>query len=104
MTKSPSRLNFDQVEELRKGALLSINQMVDLLHVSRVTYFRWRRGEGMDPLNQELAPKRLLPLSTLFIEGDGEKKWPFPGVADMSSQRRFEVLKEAIAKFESNPQ
>lgn len=85
-------LDFTKVEALRKHMLLTVQDMSELLGVSRMTYYGWMRGKPMRKSNDVIVRtmlKRLLAIMT-------EHSWPMPEVIAADQKQRKERLLELL--------
>lgn len=90
MTKTA--IDFTKVEALRKHMLLTVQDMAELLGVSRMTYYGWMRGKPMRKTNDLLVRsmlKRLLAIMT-------EHSWPMPEVIASDQKQRKERLLQLL--------
>lgn len=91
-TPMTNPLDFTKVEALRRHMLLTIQDMAELLGVSRMTYYGWVQGKPMRKSNQVSVRqmlKRLLAVMT-------EHGWPMPEVIAADQKRRKERLIELL--------
>jgi DNA-binding transcriptional regulator YiaG len=85
-------LDFTKVEALRKHMLLTVQDMSELLGVTRMTYYGWMQGKPMRKTNQANVRhmlKRLLSVMT-------DHGWPMPEVIAADQKRRKERLIELL--------
>lgn len=85
-------LDFGKVEALRKHMLITVQQLSELLGVSRMTYYGWLKGKNIRAHNDFKVRRILKQLLTIMHEHE----WPTPNVIGISSKERFEKLKELI--------
>lgn len=91
-TPMTNPLDFTKVEALRKHMLLTVQDMSELLGVSRMTYYGWVQGKPMRKSNQVSVRqmlKRLLAVMT-------DHGWPMPEVIAADQKRRKERLIELL--------
>jgi DNA-binding XRE family transcriptional regulator len=87
MTNKPS-LDFTKVEALRRHMLLTIQNMSQLLGVSRTTYYSWMNGKAIRKSNDEtvrIMLRRLLSIMT-------DHNWPTPEVIASDQKHRMARL------------
>jgi len=87
MTNKPS-LDFTKVEALRRHMLLTIQNMSQLLGVSRTTYYSWMNGKAIRKSNDEtvrIMLRRLLSIMT-------DHNWPTPEVIASDQKNRMARL------------
>jgi transcriptional regulator with XRE-family HTH domain len=59
---TPKPIDFSQVEALRKHMLLTVNDICELLGVTRMTYYSWLKGTKLKKKNAEKVQQLLCDL------------------------------------------
>ena len=90
MTKTA--IDFIKVEALRKHMLLTVQDMAELLGVSRMTYYAWMQGKPMRKNNQANVRQMLKRLLSVMTDHG----WPMPEVIAANQKRRKERLIELL--------
>lgn len=85
-------LDFTKVEALRKHMLLTVQDMSELLGVSRMTYYGWIQGKPMRKNNQANVRQMLKRLLSVMTDHG----WPMPEVIAADQKRRKERLIELL--------
>jgi len=97
MTQAPSNpLNFAQVEEVRRQMLITTSTMAKVFGVSRMTYFKWVKGEPMHKTRIEHTRSCMRKVLAVVMEHN----WPTPEVAGLTPKERGERLLALIAQYQ----
>lgn len=86
------KLNFDTIEQVRKAMLLTMQNMADLMGVSRVTYYNWVKGNPLKHVNAVKAKVLMRKLAVLVTDHN----WPTAKQRQASRNERFEMLLELL--------
>lgn len=84
-------LDFAKVEKLRGYMMLTVDNMADLVGVSRVTYFNWAKGGTIRKTNQAKLREVLGKLLKILQSG-----WPNHDIIVMTGPERFAALLAAM--------
>lgn len=89
-------LNFESVDVLRRNMLISVTDWVDLLGMSRDTYYSYMRGEtNPTPRREERLRGLLRELVTLVAE----RGWPSADVMIAKGKDRPAMLRQELDKL-----
>lgn len=90
-----SKAMFDNLEKLRNHMKLRVEDMLEVVGVSRPGYYGWRNGRKM---NSESSAKVLATLRNLLnVCKDSEwKKWE---QSHLTNQKRREILHEILTRL-----
>ena len=92
-TSKTNKVNFGQIDSLRRHMLLTVSDMAKVLGISRETYYTWLSGEGYPrPKREVYVKKRVRQLLYLLTE----KEWPRPDVIAAAPRERLGKLLEVI--------
>lgn len=90
--KPAPRLNFDTIEQVRRSMLLTMQNMADLLGVSRVTYHNWTKGKPVKHTNAVKAKAVMRKLAAaVTIHG-----WPTKEAVKAPRTKRYEMLQDIL--------
>lgn len=92
----PKQINFENVEALRKHMLMTINNMAELLGVSRVTYYSWRKGGNIRGSNAQEARSVIRRLAIMAVN----KTWPTSEVFVATQEERLAMLKDRLKEID----
>lgn len=81
-------LDFTLVEALRRHMLLTVQDMAELLGVSRMTYYGWTKGKPLRRKNQ-LYVRQMLKRLLAAMSDHG---WPTPEAIAAVPRRRRDLL------------
>lgn len=90
-----TKVNFVQVDSLRKHMLLTVSDMSKVLGVSRETYYTWLADEGYPRPKREVYVKERVRQLLLLLT---EKDWPPPHVIASSQKERLSKLLDVIGR------
>lgn len=85
-------LDFVKIDALRRHMLLTHTQMSQLLGVSRVTYYNWKRGSQPSQQNVGKARAALKEMMRVMVE----QQWPSPEVVAMDTTERVIALQRLM--------
>lgn len=86
-------IDFGNVENLRKLALLTVTSMAELLDTTRPSYYNWLKGRKPKKKTAEHIRKVIRGLATLAAGG----QWPDADAYNANQTTRVAMLKEKLA-------
>lgn len=93
-------LDFTKIEDLRKYSGLTVNSLVSLFGVSRVTYYSWLKSASAKPRKTTEGKIRKVVRGLLSLVA--ANKWPTQEVFLASQTERLEMLREALESLDKS--
>lgn len=91
-TDQVKSVEIDKIEALRKHMLLTVDSMVKLYGITRVTYYNWLRGKAMRKSMAEQVRKVTRQLVTCV----SKYNWPYDAVFVANQAERLKMLQDLV--------
>lgn len=96
----PSKdLDFAKVDALRAHMLLTVDSMVQILGVSRVSYYNWLKGGKMRKPMREHIRK----VTRSLVSCVSNHNWPYDAVFVAKQPERLKMLQELLETLDKEP-
>lgn len=99
VTVVPKTLDFAKVDALRAHMLLTVDSMVQILGVSRVSYYNWLKGGKMRKPMQDKIRRATRALLTVV----SNHNWPNEVTFVAKQPQRLQMLKELLETLDKEP-
>lgn len=92
-------LDFAKVDALRAHMLLTVESMVEILGVSRVSYYNWLKGGKMRKATQG----RIRRITRTLVHLVTNQTWPNEAVFVAKQPQRLQMLKDLLETLDKEP-
>jgi len=99
VTVVPKDLDFAKVDALRAHMLLTVDSMVQILGVSRVSYYNWLKGGKMRKPMREHIRK----VTRSLVSCVSNHNWPYDAVFVAKQPERLKMLQELLETLDKEP-
>lgn len=97
--QAPKGLDFAKVDALRRHMLLTVDSMVKLLGVSRVSYYNWVKGGKMRKPMQD----HIRGVTRRLVVCVSQHNWPDDAVYVANQKQRLEMLQNLLETLDKEP-
>ncbi len=92
-------IDFNKIDALRKHMLLTVDSIVKLYGVTRVSYYGWLKGGGM----HKTTAAKIRRITRKLVACVSMHNWPNPAVFQASQSERLKMLEELLSSLDNQP-